>query len=1553
MDTKQHAPAEHGSAKNLTRRAFAASAAGVIGSMFLEPLAGRGDTFLMPWASEEALAEEDSSKPSAVASVTVDAGKFCVVVYDTAKSDNPCIVDASVSVTSLYNNQKAQGTTDSKGCAFIDLEPLAEKRHSDIAGDLLEFEASISVTVDGHRQVSVPRVHISDRQAVGLPTRALDSNPYFRTLALDGWDIQYNQQEFILSPANDATHELTAELYFPDAARYSVQPVISKSATDSRVGQALSEAQTVEGGKGEFKSLVFKGAYFNTADSNALQVGDSIKLVVSDPAKSGEAAKLSEISCGLSAYLAPCKDAEAGGSDSIAPASPASSGSAERSATGLYKPGDTKVNLPSQMPGFLSGLSFTCWTPDFPIYYKFEPAGSLVMCLDIELLNWSNKADVYTGDRTWRSQPRGTTREQLDEKIQLFKNQVKKYQDLKAKSIANGGKIATKAATDVTLNLTFQFLSQMSYDKAKRLWSGDLDAIIGVDFSVCRTWQYVVWFIPFYIDIELDISLAAALVFDVTSDAGAGSAGDLGENQLASLYDVFSNLKFNPRGDETSLLIAFGVAATLALGVKGLIGAGIRGSGGLSFSFQWRDGSNPAFAGKQNPRILIGAHAEITVFAQLLFFKKSALICQCKKSDLYDSDKDNDVQAASLEGLLSDSIGGGAIEAEFSNYQKGGELWLEENEEAGSIQVASEEGGIDLDEFVIVKESELLGVAEIVASGTPQAVALADDDLDADRLATTAFSTGDIYVDGDDIRTSTMQTTAAAMEASLASLDDEAGYSYTWNDGHGSSYKDYGQGDDAIAGISKRGAVKPRHVNTLATDVFSAPRSKLIEIGDTRYLFRVAPVSYDGNTLGRIVYQRITSTEASAPYPIEFDTKAGTGIAHETLHDYNFDARIIDKNSGAPEVVLLVISGQRANGDQTTIHEAAEATIASCVRLVPVTDAGDKQPSFTVGSADSWASKTYEETKKYFAYREPRLLINDDLSVAAFDELDRDGRMHVVGFYLIEQADTKEELLVTGKGDTAVGVVHFAFALEDGKKDVIQTSRVPVDRGTISVVPDCLQKGSDPSSLYISFGYATGDGCGVQALKLDYALTDGCNKISKITRVPVIATDAKVKTLSPWDSTDTLIAGVSGSAAQETRNISGYIAQATLPGVSEIEAHVGQTSAFAEFDLTCISPDDVPIGDLHLRAGHKYCYYSLNHTGAKGYEYDTDGNATVHKEDPAYQIKALAQVDGIFTDPFIFAECDQPIDAFFAIEDTTKTSASTTSFVTTYITEFNSSKSNVIAFDVPFLRCISVDAVATLGAYAKAGASNKFTITVTNDGNTVITQAKLVFTDEETGRTIGDMTLNFDEAENAANSGLDVDSYDMDKMSKEGKANILVADNGDAALVPGQSRSFVVEIQIPETWSGTKKLKVYAPAVSITYVDPNDGKVTDSSENVELYDTDEINSFTAEVNVLVNEDSSIDDSDLDGDMDWADDDADDDGNGGGPGGGNGGGSGNGGPSGSGGRSGKKIPATGDSPLGGLAYLTAAAGAAGLGLAAYGKRRASIAQDEAENRSDAE
>ena len=190
-----------------------------------------------------------------------------------------------------------------------------------------------------------------------------------------------------------------------------------------------------------------------------------------------------------------------------------------------------------------------------------------------------------------------------------------------------------------------------------------------------------------------------------------------------------------------------------------------------------------------------------------------------------------------------------------------------------------------------------------------------------------------------------------------------------------------------------------------------------------------------------------------------------------------------------------------------------------------------------------------------------------------------------------------------------LGIVHLSFGDEADELQV--TSLDSIGKNVVSTVIDTLQPHpSDSNSLYCTIGYKTGTGCGAKALKITLERVGGRNRISSASAFDIIENDPKVKSLNPWNKKNTLLAAVSTDEDVNSLDQTGYLALCATPDADQILAIENGSGSMGTFDKenTCVSPTDIPLGNVHVDASHEYCYYPSNHDGTGFYDYAYDEN---------------------------------------------------------------------------------------------------------------------------------------------------------------------------------------------------------------------------------------------------------------------------------------------------------------------------------------------------------
>ena len=1556
MSDKKHLPenvADDTVPKTITRRTFATGAAATFGSMLLAPIAQSATevTYLLPGAEEAYAADLDPT-------IYFPASEACIVIYDPTKTTtiaeeysgispwwqlytsdfwkvmrraniskelknkpyNPGIPKATIHITSASSENSFDITleTDEQGCAIVKLSEIAQPvTVSDLITERticanIEIDGGYDGEDDGYdggrRLAHFPYVPINSGDCLAIPITKAGSSTieteydgaYFREISMDGWNVLTEQQSFVGSANNNVNHTLRFDLISRDEEYYRVILKVTKSDDESRVGKTLCSVgadcrfpETRFTARPSYKPLSqtaeFQMDFFNPSSEYYIYPDEEVSLELHRRFEDANSAALGVYPVGVKTVL-PVSQGEPVKKNTIAnftenygtTTEPIEKGGVNTE--GLVRPEGQTISFPNDWPGCLAGFEFKFWTPSAPGIFKYDPiSGTLTVGSDIVLVDLNNFS--ATPGQTWQTTSCGYVANQVEYRMQKMQ---KAFENLKSWWGSPKKFGFNTLAVGVEIIVRYQHLTTLTYSKEKGGYDGETRAIFGVTFDLLFTlpWRLgnVIGYLQFGFSGEISCSMATA-------------CQSMCDTSVAP-EDVMKKIQ---RSGDGYVMPTFHLKATasLALGEATLASIGVRAYGGINVAYQYR-AQKPS--GKKDPRFIWGYEWGVKIFAQAFGCEVTGKeIWGGKNPTYYDSDNDSS-STASLASIQSSMAQANA------------------NESFSYADMNIVDGG------TLAKRSE-------ITVDKPSVSVMADSDSSTSAFVINDFTTCGASARADEICMATMTSVDSTDSENddVALFANESSTTYSWPEGHESEIVDRGTGNDSIKGVVKGGGLEPRHMDFVAKDVFSGAQVKFVEIGDACYLFRIACVTINGLTRSRVVYQKVSNDKVSKPFPVVFEDSTFTTGTRDDFYDFDFDVKLVNKQKNYADIVLMVLSSKRPQGDDTTIYDAAEATVLSAIRLVYVGSKGEDQAPFATKSCKTWQSKTYEESKLYFAFSDMSLhtrSLNHDEE--GFNQLSRDGYDHAIGHFIIRASKTKENLLSSNNNDTqfGLGVVHMSI----GNDDALEITTIDLNQAVYDVTIDSLMSHpTDENSLYSTIGYATPEGCGEKAIKLTFDTSGKPNKLQSAQAIDIISPDPLVKALSPWNSQNSLLASVSTKEDVESQDSLGFLCLCDTPTADEIARieNGGSPKSFNKSE-TCISSQKIPMGKVHVDPVHKFCYYASNHSGEGFYNYTENGFEPCTLE-PEYAIKAMALADGVFSNPFTFANCgENHVDSFCAIEDTDNTNCAFTRFVICDINENESGCANIYHFTMPFLACIGIEDIKPYAIPAYAGEDALFVVALKNYGNTVLTSAVLSFYDEEglkDDRPIATQMLTFSSAEKVTNdaelSGIDESDdspYYEDAMSDETKQSLLVADNGSAVLAPGQTKSYVVTIPIPQDWDGEKTIYAVALSSDTTVIDPGTSQEISPSDSshIDAYESEHTVSFASttievQANTEVEPDYYVLASSDDKDPNDSNNNS--------------------------ANNGKTSPGTGDSSFIGLAAL--ALGAVGAGLAAYSARRTKL------------
>lgn len=807
----------------------------------------------------------------------------------------------------------------------------------------------------------------------------------------------------------------------------------------------------------------------------------------------------------------------------------------------------------------------------------------------------------------------------------------------------------------------------------------------------------------------------------------------------------------------------------------------------------------------------------------------------------------------------------------------------------------AEAGGVPqfIASATIVTNAELLARAEVKATAVNAAPVVRDWDRAVTRI--------ELEADAESDDTGQIEHFVHA----LIENDENAApmYEYTYI-GQATNTVADPNADSAGVSEDERGGIKPSSDNVLFAGVLSEAHMKLAMIAGVECLFRIASVRYGDNGRSRLVVHTKANGTWSAPTPVDFPLGFGEGDVKRTgIFDYDFDVVEYTDGRGNQDAYVLLVSGERRDGDNTPFDAASTAGILSVVRL-RISNGGVRVVSHT-----SWRSISRGRLQEdgYHCLQCPRITVGKTLV---------DGRLS--GAYLHRRGTTSEKALGT-EAEVALECFTLWSDLSGDSLTFRQVLRFPQAPSSIELgAPENIN-----GKMVVPVAYETADGCGCAS----YAVIG-----QSIAGWGVMSPDASVPRVVPWP--------------QHT----GFLAT-----VNEQLQHVTWTRGASAFATTPVGAAGCGPASFSMSNNGRCVLYVENTDGKVGQTYDEEGEpvAVMGKH---FRIFASTLIDDLFTEPFVLCELEHPIDQI----TTFLTSGGMLSALATHIVSAEQSKAELHGIEVPLVACATpLGAIANLGAVVPGAASESFTVTVRNDGNTLLTAGTVDLYREGSNQPFSSASIGFganarmasiydpELAEDASANDMAHVKYAVETLGVR-PTHPLVADNGNAVLAPGCTAQFRMSFAIPESWSDEvgKRVTLYAKARDLLALDP----VTleeirpgaNSALDAVLHELHIPDASCERAEVLVGVSSNADTTGLHDAPMTVDDD-----------GSSGGGSGTGGSSGGSGsgsgkghdnnkRSGKAgaLAGTGDSNIP-LTAAAAALAAAGAGLVAYSARRTAL------------
>lgn len=1116
--------------------------------------------------------------------------------------------------------------------------------------------------------------------------------------------------------------------------------------------------------------------------------------------------------------------------------------------------------------------------PTFPILFDFSFAGYVLFGGGYKPASYMNDSG-NPDPEYWKKSPRESGAKQANRYLDEMEGKWNQYKSMSAGSGTDprNTKLLRHHCTPLfTMDIATQVYGSLAYDWVGKTWGdnndpafGNIKALFQVKTDLNWTEQFTLGPVPFFLNVNPWVLAKLALAVGAHTH-GSGAA-------------FFKNISLDYSNTSGSFTIQIGLAVTFGAGVAGVASSAVRGAASLTLFIGYEKAD-----GHQLPRLRVGADVDVDVILQFIMFKWTTKAWSGSWPTLLDSwnmSVNNGDQYVLQRSELA--LGGDAPYTLDACFGATG------NAEAGGVPqfIAS---------ATIVTNAELLACAEVAATPVNVVPIVRDWDQAITRI--------ELDADAESDDTGQVEHFVHA----LMEDDENAAPMYKYTSLQTTNAVADPNANSAGVSEDERGGIKPSSDNVLFSGVLSEAHMKLAMIAGVECLFRIASVRYGEDGRSRLVVHTKANGAWSAPMPVDFPLGFGEGdVERGGTFDYDFDVVEFTDGRGNQDAYVLLVSGERPEGDTTRFDTASTAGILSVVRL------RISNSEVRVISHTSWRSISRGRLQEdgYHCLQCPRITVGKTLV---------EGRLS--GAYLHRRGATAEKAL-GAEAEVALECFTLWSDLSGDSLTFRQVLRFPQAPSSIELgAPENIN-----GKMVVPVAYETASGCGCAS----YAVIG-----QSIAGWGVMSPDATVPHAVPWP--------------QHT----GFLAT-----VNEQLQHVTWTRGTSAFATTPVGAAGCGPASFSMSNNGRCVMYVENTDGKVGQTYDEEGNpvAVMGKH---FRIFASTLIDGLFTEPFVLCELEHPIDQI----TTFLTSGGMLSALATHIMSAEQSKAELHGIEVPLVACATpLGAIANLGAVVPGAASESFTVTVRNDGNTLLTAGTVDLYREGSDQPFSSASIGFganarmasiydpELAEDASANDIAHVKYTLEALGERFATHPLVADNGNAVLAPGCTAQFRMSFAIPESWSDEvgKRVTLYAKARDLVALDPVSLEEirpgANSALGAVLHELHIPDASCERAEVLVGVSSNADTTGLhDAPMTV-------DGDGGSSGGGSGGSS-SGGGSGSGSgkdhgnnkSSGKAgaLAGTGDSNIP-LTAAAAALAAAGAGLVAYSARRTALENDTAD------
>jgi len=580
-----------------------------------------------------------------------------------------------------------------------------------------------------------------------------------------------------------------------------------------------------------------------------------------------------------------------------------------------------------------------------------------------------------------------------------------------------------------------------------------------------------------------------------------------------------------------------------------------------------------------------------------------------------------------------------------------------------------------------------------------------------------------------------------------------------------------------VAGIGKKGGIRPTVDTVVAKNVFGNPRIQVIEIQDTVYALRICTVRVGSKLRTRLTAEVISGHRpAHTKQVLDFSLRpAVEGILREDLCDYEF-AAVPEKyyeshgmtSTEAYRLQVTFISGLR---NVTDLAKTATSLVLTHVQFHHHYDNGFDY----VLTSTSWSGDKVFAKGDSLPYHS---ISNLDLTVH-----NAGSGTHVATItYLDRMGNVPEDVLTDTSVKVRMGIVLVPYS----ETSVSNTFIVP-DPAEIESKMGAI---TDKSAYELRFWPRPENGSYytfmIRGAKKSYyyvmQLDPDKPNVPTIWRINYAGeVDSRVR-FHPWK--------VVSEGGMVTSNYQHFLTRDEAGKLSE--AWVNAPYYKPDLRFSGIGSDNFGVTSFGVKG--EFIYWPVATNGTAGQQLDeSTGNLVDMPAVKECRLMAARIRNNKFSDSFIMADLDHNIDTIVRMD----ASGTALTVVGSELVDSNRDLATIWYLSIPFVKTVTAVACEPVSPFVTPGKPAQFYVSLRNDGNTFLAGCDVAMYDKDVSLTepagVGSVTFSKETIRESAWNQKDADGN-------------LIDVEPDYVLAPGKTSVYIVQIDIPQGWAGRKNL---------------------------------------------------------------------------------------------------------------------------------------------------